>query len=118
MAFKRFSLDGKLLEVIKLPGACVCRPVIKDYYLYAAVLRSPNLDTVNSGFITILNKDNQVVSNLGGTAPEYINGQLQTMVQSEKILMHPHDVCVDDEGSIYVSQWASGKSYPYKFSRV
>lgn len=117
-AFKRFSLEGKLLEVIHLPGACVCRPVIKGDYLYAAVLRSPNLDTINSGFITILNKDNQVVSNLGGTAPEYVKGQLQPLAQSEKILIHPHDVCIDDEGSIYVSQWASGQSYPYKFSRV
>jgi len=117
-AFKRFSLEGKLLEVIHLPGACVCRPVIKGDYLYSAVLRSPNLNSVNSGFITILSKDNQVVSNLGGTAPKYVNDQLQPMGQSEKILMHPHDVCIDDEGSIYVSQWASGKSYPYKFSRV
>ena len=40
--FKRFSKEGKLLEVIKLPGACVCRPVIKDDHLYAAVLRSPD----------------------------------------------------------------------------
>ena len=117
-AFKRFSLEGKLLEVIHLPGACVCRPVIKGDYLYAAVLRSPNLNSINSGFITILSKDNQVVSNLGGTVPKYVNGQLQPMAQSEKILIHPHDVCIDDEGSIYVSQWASGKSYPYKFSRV
>lgn len=117
-AFKRFSLEGKLLEVIHLPGACVCRPVIKGDYLYAAVLRSPNLNSINSGFITILSKDNQVVSNLGGTAPKYVNGQLQPMAQSEKILIHPHDVCIDDEGSIYVAQWASGKSYPYKFSRV
>jgi len=117
-AFKRFSLEGKLLEVIHLPGACVCRPVIKGDYLYAAVLRSPNLDTVNSGFITILNKDNRVVSNLGGTAPVYVNNQLQPMAQAEKIFIHPHDVCVDDEGSIYVAQWASGKVYPYKFTRL
>ena len=39
--FKRFSLDGKLMEIIQLPGAGVCRPVIKGDYLYAAVLRSP-----------------------------------------------------------------------------
>jgi len=117
-AFKRFSMDGKLLEVIHLPGACVCRPVIKGDYLYAAVLRSPNLDTVNSGFVTILDKDNKVVSNLGGTAPVYENNVLQPMAQKEKIFVHPHDVCVDDEGSIYVAQWASGKVYPYKFTRV
>jgi sugar lactone lactonase YvrE len=117
-AFKRFSMDGKLLEVIHLPGACVCRPVIKGDYLYAAVLRSPNLDTVNSGFITILDKNNKVVSNLGGSAPVYMNGVLQPMSQTEKIFVHPHDVCVDDEGTIYVAQWASGKVYPYKFTRV
>jgi sugar lactone lactonase YvrE len=117
-AFKRFSLDGKLLEVIKLPGACVCRPVIKGDYLYAAVLRSPNLNTEGSGFVTILNKDNKVVSNIGGSEPSYVNGVLQPMSQQQKLFTHPHDVCVDDEGNIYVAQWASGKVYPYKFSPV
>lgn len=117
-AFKRFSLDGKLLEVIKLPGACVCRPVIKGDYLYAAVLRSPNLNTEASGFVTVLNKENKVVSNLGGSEPVYKDGQLQAMSQQQKLFTHPHDVCVDDEGSIYVAQWASGKVYPYKFSPV
>lgn len=117
-AFKRFSLDGKLMEVIHLPGACVCRPVIKGDYLYAAVLRSPSLKFVNSGFVTILDKENKVVSNVGGSAPVYENGQLQPMSQTEKIFKHPHDVCVDDEENIYVAQWASGKVYPYKFTRV
>lgn len=117
-AFKRFSLDGKLLEVIHLPGACVCRPVIKGDYLYAAVLRSPNLNQDGSGFVTILNKENKVVANLGGSAPVYLNGILQPLFQTDKILSNPHDVCVDEEGSVYVAQWASGKVYPYKFSRV
>jgi len=117
-AFKRFSLDGKLLEVIHLPGACMCRPVIKGDHLYAAVLRSPSLDNEKSGFITILDKNNKVVSNLGGSAPQYVDGVLQPISQTDKILTHPHDVCVDNEGSIYVAQWASGKVYPFKFSRV
>lgn len=117
-AFKRFSLDGKLLEVIHLPGACVCRPVIKGDYLYAAVLRSPDLNTTGSGFVTILNKDFKVVSNIGGSEPMYENGKLKPLSQTAKIFTHPHDVCVDDEGSIYVAQWASGKVYPYKFTQV
>ncbi|HSH18947.1 MAG TPA: 6-bladed beta-propeller [Draconibacterium sp.] len=117
-AFKRFSLDGKLIEIIHLPGACVCRPVIKGDYLYAAVLRSPSLGDADSGFVTILNKDNKVVSNLGGSEPVYENGKLNPMSQTDKIFRNPHDVCVDDEGSIYVAQWASGKVYPYKFARV
>lgn len=116
--FKRFSMDGNLQEVINLPGACVCRPVIKNDFLYAAVLRSPDMSKTGSGFITILNKENKVMSNIGGTEPLYKNGLLQPMSQAEKIFVHPHDVCVDDDENLYVAQWASGKVYPYKFRRV
>ena len=115
--FKRFSLDGKLMEIIHLPGAGVCRPVIKGDYLYAAVLRSP-MSVEKSGFVTILNKENKVVSNIGGTEPVYENNVLKPMAQADKIFEHPHDVCVDDEGRIYVAQWASGKVYPYKLTRA
>ncbi|RVU00823.1 6-bladed beta-propeller [Mucilaginibacter limnophilus] len=117
-SFKRFSMDGKLLEVIKLPGACVCRPVIKGKHLYAAVLMSHDLKQVGTGFVTILDKNNKVVSNIGGTEPVYKDGVLKEMAQAEKIFIHPHDVCVDDDENLYVSQWASGKVYPYKFNRV
>ena len=116
--FKRFSLDGKLIEVIELPGACVCRPVIRGKHLYAAVLRSPDLGAQGTGFVTILDHQNKVVSNIGGTEPIYQNGQLQPMRQAEKIFVHPHDVCVDRDENIYVAQWASGKVYPYKFKRI
>ncbi len=116
--FKRFDTDGKLLEVIKLPGACVCRPVIKDDHLYAAVLRSPNLDAVGTGFVTILDKHNKVVSNIGGSEPQYVDGVLQPMSQTDKIFVHPHDVCIDRDDNIYVAQWASGKVYPYKLTRA
>ena len=117
--FKRFTMDGKLLEIIALPGACVCRPVIKGDYLYAAVLRSPDLGAEGTGFVTILDKTNKVVSNIGGTAPAYdAGGKLQPMRQAEKIFIHPHDVCVDNDENLYVAQWASGKVYPYKFRRI
>lgn len=116
--FKRFSLEGKWIETIALPGACVCRPVIKGDHLYAAVLRSPDLKAEKSGFVTILDKQNKVVSNIGGTEPVYQNGKLQPMSQAEKIFIHPHDVCVDNDENLYVAQWNSGKVYPYKFRRV
>lgn len=116
--FKRFSKEGQLQEVIHLPGACVCRPVIRGAYLYAAVLRSPDLNAVGTGFVTILDKHNKVVSNIGGTEPLYTDGQLQPMRQAEKIFVHPHDVCVDRDENLYVAQWASGKVYPYKLKRV
>ncbi|WP_344980058.1 6-bladed beta-propeller [Compostibacter hankyongensis] len=116
--FKRFSLKGELMDVLHLPGACVCRPVIHGDHLYAAVLRSPDMSKEASGFVTILDKSGKVVSNIGGTEPVYKDGQLQQMVQADKIFIHPHDVCVDDEENLYVAQWASGKVYPYKFTRV
>jgi hypothetical protein len=116
--FKRYSKEGQLQEVIKLPGACVCRPVIHGDHLYAAVLRSPDLSTEGSGFVTILNKHNKVVSNIGGSEPTYSDAVLQPMKQTEKIFIHPHDVCIDKDENIYVAQWASGKVYPYKLKRV
>lgn len=115
--FKRFSLNGDLLDIISIPGACVCRPVIRNQNLYAAVLRSPVISNEGSGFVTILDKDNKVVSNLGGTEPIYENGKLKPLAQKEKLFVHPHDVCVDRDENIYVAQWASGKVYPYKFIR-
>jgi peptidylamidoglycolate lyase len=116
--FKRYSMDGKLMEVISLPGACVCRPVIRGEHLYAAVLRSPNMDAAGTGFVTILDMDNKVVSNIGGTEPVYKEGTLQPMAQAEKIFVHPHDVCVDNDRNLYVAHWSSGKVYPYKFTSV
>lgn len=116
--FKRFSKDGNLIEIISLPGACVCRPVIKGDYLYAAVLRSPSLKEEKTGFVTILDKNNRVVSNIGGNEPVYIDGKLQPLQQTDKIFVHPHDVCVDSDENIYVAQWASNKVYPYKLKRV
>jgi peptidylamidoglycolate lyase len=117
--FKRFSMAGEYLETISLPGACVCRPVIKGNYLYAAVLRSPNLDNVDSGFVIILNKENKPISVLGGSEASYdSNGKLNPFQQTQKLFQHPHDVLVDDDENLYVCQWASGKVYPYRLRRV
>ena len=116
--FKRFSMSGNYIETISLPGACVCRPVIRGDYLYAAVLRSPNLDISDSGFVIILNGENKVVSVLCGSVPAYENGKLKPFYQTDKLFKHPHDVLVDDEENLYVCQWSSGKVYPYKFKPV
>lgn len=120
-AFKRFSLDGNYLSTIFLPGAFVCRAVIDGDNLYAGVCwsRLKYLNrTPRSGFVTILDKNDQVVSNPGGTAPIYRQGQLQLMVQDLPIFMHCHDVCIDDDKNIYVCQWNAEKSYPIKLERV
>lgn len=120
-SFKRFTLDGQYLETIFLPGAFMCRPVIDGENIYAGVcwsrLRYLNL-TSDSGFITILNGENKVVSNPAGTAPEYIDGELQLMVQEEPIFKHCHDVCVDEDKNLYVCQWNAGNTYPVKLHRI
>lgn len=80
--------------------------------------RSPDMDASGSGFVTILDKHNKVVSNIGGSEPTYVNGVLQSMRQTDKIFVHPHDVCIDKDKNIYMAQWASGKVYPYKLTRA
>jgi peptidylamidoglycolate lyase len=117
-AFKRYSLKGEYIDTITLPGAWVCRPVIRGNYLYAAVLQSNSNLWKQSGFVTILDQQYKVVSNLGGSAPEYKEGKLQEMYQTIKYFDYPHDVCVDDEENLYIAQWNSGKVYPYKLSLV
>ena len=120
-AFKRYTLDGQYLSTIFLPGAFVCRPVIDGDTLYSGVCwsRLKYLNrTARSGFVTILDKDDTVVSNPGGTPPIYRQGELQLMVQDLPIFMHCHDVCIDDDKNIYVCQWNAEKSYPIKLERI
>jgi len=120
-SFKRFTMDGEYIETMFLPGAFVCRPVIHGENLYAGVCwsRLKYLEQMpDSGFVTILDKNNKVVSNPGGTAPEYKNGELQLMVQNEPVFKHCHDVCIDQDENIYVCQWNAGKTYPIKLTRV
>lgn len=117
-SFKRFSMEGVYLETISLPGAWVCRPVIKGDYLYAAVLQSNNNQWKQSGFVTILDANNKVVSNLAGTEPVYKGNAPDEMFQTDKVFQYPHDVCIDDEENMYVAQWNSGKTYPYKLEPV
>ena len=129
--FKRFTLDGQYLETIHLPGAFVCRPVINGENLYAGVCWSsdvkfvdgvnethPTRNNPNSGFVTILDKNNKVVSNPGGTKPIYKKGKLQSMLQEKAVFKHCHDVCIDEDKNIYVCQWNADKTYPVKLERV
>lgn len=117
-AFKRYTLTGEYLDTIAMPGAWVCRPVIHGDHLYAAVLQSQNSQGKGSGFVTILDRHNKVVSNIAGSAPTYINNQLEEMYQTVKVFQYPHDVCIDDEENLYIAQWNSGHVYPYKLTPV
>lgn len=117
-AFKLYTMDGKYMNTVPLPGAWVCRPVIKGDYLYAAVLQSNNKQWKQSGFVLILDKDYKVVSSLGGNLPAYSGNRPEEMYQTAAVFQYPHDVCIDDEENVYVAQWNSGQVYPYKLQPV
>lgn len=117
-AFKRFSMAGVYLDRIDLPGSFVCRPVIKGENIYAAVFRSESNTKLGSGYITILDKKNKVISTPGGTEPIYNTNTLTPQRQATNIFVHPHDVCIDDDENIYVCQWNANKTYPIKLERI
>ena len=121
--FKYFTLDGKYIKTVEMPGLFVCRPVIDDTNIYSGVCWSTTKDgrkwVKDTGFVTVLEGDNKVVSNPGGTAPEYKEGKLQQMFQTDdKIFNHGHDVCVDNDKNLYVCQWNANHTAPIKLVRV
>lgn len=114
---KRFSMQGKFIEEINLPGAYICRPVIKGDQVYLATIWSGD-GSPGTGFVSILDKENKLVSAPGGSIPKYSNSKLDAVYQTLKVFNHPHDVCVDDDENLYVPQWNSSGTYPIKLIRV
>ncbi len=114
---KYFDLGGHYLSTIDLPGAYICRPVIHGSEVYLATIWSGN-KADGSGFISILDEDNQLVSAPGGVEPRYRDGKLGAMAQAVTLFQHPHDVCVDDDENLYIPQWNAGQVYPKKLYRV
>ncbi len=117
-SWKRFTLDGSYISEIHLHGSFVCRPVIHGDNIYGAVFRSENNQKARSGYITILDKNDKVISTPGGSEPVYKNGKLLPQKQEGNIFIHPHDVCVDDEENLYIPQWNSDQTYPLKLERI
>jgi hypothetical protein len=119
-SLKRFTLEGIYLSTISVPGSFICRPVIKGKNMYAAVYRSTSEDLENSGYITIFDKNDKVISTPGGTKPLYRDNKLETQQKDNSFtgFMHPHDVCIDNDENIYVPQWNSKKTYPVKLERI
>lgn len=122
-AFKFFTLEGKYIRTQTLPNMYVCRPVFDGPNLYAGVCWSKPKGGIfdwqaHTGFVTVLEGDS-VVSNPGGTAPEYIDGELQPSYQlAHKPFNHGHDVCVDEDKNLYVCQWNADQTPPIKLERI
>lgn len=117
-AFKRFTPEGQYLRTVPLPGAYNCRPVLHGRQLFFAVLISRLPWNSETGYITILDDQDRVLSNLNGTPPVYENNKLQPMQQQGNVFKHPHDVWIDRDENLYVAQWNSGQVYPMKLERI
>ena len=121
--FRRFTLDGKFLETLPVPGCMVCRPVISGQELYAGVCWS-NTPEINklpqrpSGFTVVLDAVGKVVSAPGGSQPVYKDGKLLPLTQADRVFDHGHDVCVLDNGDLIVCQWNAFQTYPIKLEKL
>ena len=123
--FRRFTLEGRYLETISVPGCKVCRPVIAGSELYAGVCWSNDpvaskLPNNPSGFTVVLDAQGKVISAPGGTEPTYgADGKLTPLNRGkEGVFDHGHDVCVLDTGDLIVCQWNAGQTYPIKLEKV
>ena len=102
--------------------ARVSRPVIAGDLLMSGVCFGMEPGDyrmkLNRGFVTILDRENRVISNPGGHAPAYgADGKLALLLQAQAVFKHCHDVCVDDRGDLYVCQWRADRVYPTKLHR-
>lgn len=120
--FQWFTLDGKFVRSVYLPGAFVSRPVIAGRHLYSGICFGMRPGDYrmwkDRGFVVVLDDADRVVSAPGGKPPEYRDGQAQLLLQDRPVIRNAHDVCVDDRGNLYVAQWAADRVYPYKLHRL
>jgi hypothetical protein len=116
----QLDLSGKELRRIPLPGGNP-RQIRRfgNHYVCAHLADNWPKDRNSRGFVSILDRDLRVISNVAATAPEYnVDHTLRPMRAEGEIFNHPHDAIVSPDGSLYVAQFASGNTYPLKFERV
>lgn len=116
----RLGLDGEKRGQVDLPGGNPRQIRRRGAHYHVAHLADNwPADRQSRGWVSVLDAELRVVSNIGGSAPEYDDsGQLRPMRNTSTVFLHPHDVVVDEEESLYVAQFASGNTYPVKLERV
>ena len=120
---KSFTLDGKLLETIDLPGALAGQALFAGDKIYTGVCWSKENGTgkqlERSGFVLVLDrKSHRVISAPGGNEPIYKGDELQPLFQADKVFTHVHDLYVDSAGDIYVGEWNADRRHPWKLTLV
>ena len=114
--FQRWTMDGRHLATHRLPGLWICRPVLHGEYTLFAVIVTKSWYYYD-GMVAVLDRDFQVVSLPGGSAPTD-QTDFTGVVQDGHTFLNPHDVCPDADGNLYVPQWFSGRTYPVRLRRV
>ncbi|WP_131552659.1 hypothetical protein [Pedobacter frigiditerrae] len=92
--------------------------MIKGKNIYVAVFCSGDNQNFGSGYLTILDEYNKVISSPGATEPIYHHGVLLPQQKLAGHFMHPHDVCLDDDENLYVPQWNANQVYPMRLTRI
>lgn len=117
---KRFTLEGKFIDKFAMPGGNPRDAVIFGQFMFVPHLGDQWPKDKNApGFVSVLDKNNRVISNIGGTAPEYdAGGALMPMHSTGVPFIHPHGVTVDAEGNLYVAQFSSPAAPLLKFERM
>lgn len=116
----RLGLNGEKLSTIPLPGGNP-RQIKKHngHYFIPHLADNWPANRDSRGFVSVLDSNFKVVSNIAGSQPEYDDaGNLLKMKSATETFIHPHDLTIGKDGSLYVAQFLSGNTYPIKLERV
>lgn len=125
-ALKWFSLSGEFLRSVDLGvmtiddepvGALPCN--VAQFQGYRNGRFDDHLAVAClAGMVLILDGADRVVSVIGGSPPAYVDGKLSQLENFNYTFNHPHDLCADAAGALYVAQWGSNRTYPIKLDPV
>lgn len=116
---KRFTLEGQFIDKVLFPGGNPRDIVIwKDHLIIPHLGDKWPQDRESPGFISIVDRDFKIVSNIGAPPAVYENGVLQPMQSDGRTFIHPHAVAADAEGNLYVAQFASPAAPLLKLERI
>ena len=119
---KAFTLDGKHVDTLELPGAFAGQLFFRGDKIYTAVCWSKDASgkrLPQSGFLLVLDRaTKKVLSAPGGSEPKVVDGKLQPLSQTLPVFKHGHDLFVDSAGDIYLGEWNADRRYPTKLTLI